>query len=231
MKQKLLQSSGLLFLFLLLSLSQQVFAEEPESPTREEVITTVKNAYNAQISLTEKARSMDEIKSILSKYFEAELIESYINENVQPLGSKFIVYGTDFPVYTIPFFTYTQSTKVRMEKGMLIVYEYFPATTEGPVVYDDHYEVMKFEYSNDGWKINSIDMDASNPEVYQEQQNVNKLPYSEQNHSDISVKEEDLQIIKDVQTRFILGSSSSFIKQSLSTQSFGTIFFKTNLFY
>src|SRR5687768_4336187 len=111
LRHNLLRCSLLLFI-VIFSLSQQALAEELEGSSREAVLTQIKDAFNAQISLTEKARSHEEIKQMLSTYFEDKLIEKYMKENVHVLDDQFIVYGTDFPMYTIPFFTYDESTRV-----------------------------------------------------------------------------------------------------------------------
>jgi hypothetical protein len=149
--------------------SQQTFAKELEGSSRKEALTYLQNAFHAQISLTEKIRSKEEIKQILSTYFEDELIDKYINENVHPLDGQFIVYGTDFPSYTIPFFTYDVKTKVIEQGDERIIYEFFPASKEGPVGYDDHYEVVKMRKISEGWKIYSIEYETNEPELIEEQ--------------------------------------------------------------
>jgi hypothetical protein len=149
--------------------SQQTLAEKLEGSSRDEVLTNLQNAFDAQISLTEKIRSKEEIKKILSTYFEDELIEKYINENVSPQDGQFIVYGTDFPIYTIPFFTYGVKTKVVEQGDERIIYEFFPASTEGPVGYDDHYEVVKMHKANEGWKIYSIENETNEPVLIEDQ--------------------------------------------------------------
>ncbi|MGM0873405.1 MAG: DUF3993 domain-containing protein [Bacillota bacterium] len=173
MRQKLLHFSLLLFIAIF-SFSQQALAEELEGSSREEVLTYLQNAFHAQISLTEKPRSQDEIKQILSTYFENELIEKYVEANVHPLDNQFIVYGTDFPMYTIPFFTYDERTKVLEQANERMIFEFFPATTDGPVGYDDHYEVVKMYKTNEGWKIYSIENESKQPEMIGEQTTLNE---------------------------------------------------------
>ncbi|OAS86635.1 MULTISPECIES: DUF3993 domain-containing protein [Metabacillus] len=161
--------------------SQQTLAEKLEGSSRDEVLIYLQNAFDAQISLTEKIRSKQEIEQILSTYFEDELIEKYINENVHPLDGQFIVYGTDFPIYTIPFFTYGVKTKVIEQGDERIIYEFFPASIEGPVGYDDHYEVVKMHKTNEGWKIYSIENETNEPVLIEDQ----KTPIDDKVENDV----------------------------------------------
>lgn len=168
LRHNLLRCSLLLFI-VIFSLSQQALAEELEGSSREAVLTHIKDAFDAQISLTEKARSHEEIKQMLSTYFEDKLIEKYMKENVHELDDQFIVYGTDFPIYTIPFFTYDESTRVLEQANERIIFEFFPASTDGPVGYEDHYEVVKMRNTNKRWIIYSIDNETKQPEMIGEQ--------------------------------------------------------------
>ncbi|MBO1514607.1 DUF3993 domain-containing protein [Metabacillus bambusae] len=168
MRQNRLFCCIILFI-VILPFSQQTLAKELEGSSRDEVLTYLQNAFDAQISLTEKIRSKEEIKQILSTYFEGELIENYINENVHPLEGQFIVYGTDFPIYTIPFFTYDVKTKVIEQGDERIIYEFFPASKDGPVEYDEHYEVVKMHKTNEGWKIYSIENETNEPVMIEDQ--------------------------------------------------------------
>jgi hypothetical protein len=159
----------IILFIVILPFPQQTLANELEGSSRDEVLTYLQNAFDAQTSLTEKIRSKKEIKQILSSYFEGELIEKYINENVHPLDGQFIVYGTDFPIYTIPFFTYDVKTKVIGQGDERIIYEFFPASKEGPVGYDDHYEVVKMHKTYEGWKIYSIENETNEPVMQEDQ--------------------------------------------------------------
>lgn len=155
----------LLFVIVTFSFAQQAFAEELEGTSREEVLTHIQEAFNTQVSLTEKTRSLEEIKQLLSLYFDDELIDMYIDENVQKEDGKYIVYGTDFPMHTIPFFSYNENTKVHEQANERIIYEFFPASTDGPVQYEDHYEVIKLRKERDGWKVYAINTNAKKPEI------------------------------------------------------------------
>ena len=159
----MIRKSLLLSLFLCmvsLLFSLQAIADELEESSREEVLKFIQNAFDSQVSLTETARSKEEMKRILSTYFERDFIEEYMKENVHALDDQFIVYGTDFPMYTVPFFSYDENTKVFEHARERIVSEFFPASSEGPVAYGDHYEVVKIHNTPKGWKIYSIENDV-----------------------------------------------------------------------
>lgn len=137
-------------------LSQSVYAAEFETNNREKVLSHLKTAFDAQTSLSEKPRERDEMVSILSTHFDSKLINQYLVENTSEEAGKFIVYGTDFPVHVIPFFNYDENTKIIDGKEQIIVYEYFTASSDGPVSYDDHYEWVKLKNTQHGLKIMEI---------------------------------------------------------------------------
>ncbi|MBZ5748840.1 DUF3993 domain-containing protein [Metabacillus rhizolycopersici] len=167
----MVRKSLLISLFLCITsllFSMQAFADELEGSSRETVLRHIQNAFDSQVSLTETARSKEEIKRILSTYFENDFIEKYMKENVHALDDQFIVYGTDFPMYTIPFFTYDENTKVFEHGSERIVSEFFPASSEGPVTYSDHYEVVKMHNTSKGWKIYSIENEVKHQDFVRE---------------------------------------------------------------
>jgi Protein of unknown function (DUF3993) len=201
----------LLLLIITFSFSQQAFAEELEGTSRKEVLTHVQNAFKAQVSLTEKTRTLEEIKQILSIYFEDDLIELYVESNVHKEGGKYIVYGTDFPMYTIPFFSYDENTKVYERDDERIIYEFFPASTDAPVVYDDHYEMIKMRKSKDGWKIYSIRNDLKQLEINEEQAIVEVQVNNQDEKQAIGLKKNDSFDMN--QLKSIQSLDSTFIKQ------------------
>ncbi|WP_197089521.1 DUF3993 domain-containing protein [Bacillus sp. SA1-12] len=156
---------SLLLLITIFSFSHEAAAKELKSNSKAEILNHIQDAFQAQTSLTEKPRSLHEIKQILSTHFEHKLIKKYMDENVHPIKDQFIVYGTDFPVYTIPFFSYDENTKVIEEGNQRIIFEFFQAASDGPVEYEDHYEFVKMHKTNKGWKIYSIDSQTQKPEI------------------------------------------------------------------
>ncbi|WP_226666035.1 DUF3993 domain-containing protein [Metabacillus litoralis] len=156
----------LLFFILFFSLSQQVHAKEVDKGFREEILTLVQEAFQSQISLTEEPRTKENIKKILEQSFEEPFISKYFNENVQRLDdTQYIVYGTDFPINTIPFFQYNQDTIVKQEANKAVVYEYFEANNEGPVSFDAYYGVVYLQSNDKGWKINEIVSEKRKPVI------------------------------------------------------------------
>jgi hypothetical protein len=173
----MVRKSLLISLFLYITsllFSMQAIADELEGSSRKTVLKHIQNAFDSQVSLTETARSKEEIKRILSTYFENDFIEKYMKENVHALDDQFIVYGTDFPMYTIPFFTYDENTKTFEHKSERIVFEFFPASSEGPVAYNAHYEVVKMRNTPAGWKIYSIENEVKQEDFIRGKKDINR---------------------------------------------------------
>ena len=167
----MIRKSLLISLFLCITsllFFMQAIADELEGTSRKTVLRHIQNAFDSQVSLTETARSKEEIKRILSTYFENDFIEKYMKENVHALDDQFIVYGTDFPMHTIPFFTYDENTKTFEHESERIVFEFFPASSEGPVAYNAHYEVVKMRNTPTGWKIYSIENEVKQEDFLRE---------------------------------------------------------------
>lgn len=141
----------------------QVSAMSEEELAKKDAIQLAKDAFAAQVSLTEKERSLSEIQSILSSYFTAEFIEQYTEEVVVKGETQYIVYGTDAPALTIPFFEYSESFEFGRKDGKKILYQFFPEVKEGPVSYPDHYEGVIFGKDPDGWKVEDIYFSTEEP--------------------------------------------------------------------
>ncbi|MCC3645493.1 DUF3993 domain-containing protein [Cytobacillus oceanisediminis] len=107
---------------------------------KEEVYEFLQNAFQAQVELSGEERSMNEVDELLEPYFSEEAKNQFLKENLVLENGKYFTLGGDAAAYYIPFFTYSDNTKVVEEKGKVYVYEYFPENHEGPVGYDSHYE-------------------------------------------------------------------------------------------
>jgi len=141
-----------------------VFAEQTSSAmTEEKAITFLQEAYNVQVSLTEKEREIEEIDQMLSSFFTTEFRDKFINENVVKVEEGYIVYATDFPINVIPFYQYDLPFKFYTNDEKILIYQFFPASTEGPVSYDDHYEAVYFVREEGKWKINNIEFSFEEP--------------------------------------------------------------------
>lgn len=120
---------------------------------REDVFAFLGKAFDSQVSLSEKARPMEEIEMILDPYFTGEYKSRFIDENVVGQENEYLTYGTDFAPYYIPFYAFSEKTKVVEMGNEIYVVEFFPGNAEGPVSYDDHYEGLKLVKTEGSWKV------------------------------------------------------------------------------
>lgn len=107
---------------------------------KEDVYEFLQNAFQAQVELSGEERSMNEVDELLEPYFSEEAKDQFLKENLVSENGKYFTLGGDAAAYYIPFFTYSDNTKVVEEKGKVYVYEYFQENHERPVGYDSHYE-------------------------------------------------------------------------------------------
>ncbi|CAM3760579.1 DUF3993 domain-containing protein [Mesobacillus thioparans] len=142
----------LLFGFLVLLLPANAYAQS-DLQGRDEIFEFLGEAFESQVSLSESGRTMEEIDSILNPYFTDAYKSNFIEENVVGQENEFQTYGTDFAPYYIPFYAFSEKTKVVEMESEIYVVEFFPATTEGPVGYEDHYEGLKLVKEKEGWKV------------------------------------------------------------------------------
>lgn len=149
----------LLVLTFVLALESFAFAEETESFDNMMVERT-KEAADVQLSLSDRGYTYNEVKEKLSAYFTDQFINYFIMINMaKESDNLYYVMGTDFPIDYIPFFGYEGNTRVikDINLGRAAVYEFFPASTDGPVGYDDHYEAVIYTLENGVWKVKEID--------------------------------------------------------------------------
>ena len=116
----------------------------------------LQDAFQVQVSLSEKTRTKEEIKDLLTPYFTEDYQKLFWVENVFEEEGKFVTYGSDFALYYIPFFQYSDKTKMIISKEIIYVFEFFPANNDGPVGYEDHYEGILLKKENGGWKIDEF---------------------------------------------------------------------------
>lgn len=148
---KRLQLLFLFLSFLLFLVPSNTYAKS-SGDGREEVFAFLEKAFNSQVSLSEKGRTMEEIEEVLDPYFTESYKSRFIAENVVGQENEYQTYGTDFAPYFIPFYAFSDKTKmVEMENEVFIV-EYFPSNAEGPESYEDHYEGLRL-VNQDGWKV------------------------------------------------------------------------------
>lgn len=128
-------------------------ASENELGTKDEVMQFLKQAFNRQVSLSEKVRSMEEIEELLNPFFSQEYLQKFLDANLYEEDGKYCTYGTDFGQYFIPYLRFSEQTKVVIESNQIYVFEHFEKNHEGPVGYDEHDEGILLEKINGDWKI------------------------------------------------------------------------------
>ncbi|MFS0823789.1 DUF3993 domain-containing protein [Bacillus sp. 1P02SD] len=135
--------------------------------SKEQVFTLLQEAFQAQSSLTLEFRTYDEVEQILAPYFHEDYAATFLEENLIKEEEGYIVYGSDFAIYFVPFYSYTDETKILFdqEKNKMYVYELFKAPDSGPVSYKDHYEVITLEKMNSNWVITELAMEDEPPSV------------------------------------------------------------------
>ncbi|WP_248561138.1 DUF3993 domain-containing protein [Niallia sp. NCCP-28] len=124
--------------------------------SKEEVMQFLKNAFYAQTSLTEKKRSLQEIHAILAPYFTDEYEKLFLQKNLVGHSNQYQTYGSDFSPYYIPFFDFSDKTKVVFEGKVIYVYELFEQEEGNPTAYERHYEGLLLRKGKDGWKVSTI---------------------------------------------------------------------------
>lgn len=127
-----------------------------DSVSKEDVFLLLKKAFYAQVSLSEKKRTMEEIINQLSPYFDDKIMAVFLEENLVYMDGKYITFGTDFPIYYVPYFSYSAKTKIHMKGDQMYVYEFFPKSEGGPVSYEAHYEGVLLLNKAGKWKITNI---------------------------------------------------------------------------
>jgi hypothetical protein len=128
-------------------------ASEDQLDNREKVFQFLELAFHSQISLSEKERTMEEIEALLDPYFTEHYQQEFLKLNLHKEGGKYLTYGTDFGQLYIPFFAFSEHTKMVFEKGKIYVFEYFPKSHQGPVGYESHYEGLLIDKIEKQWKI------------------------------------------------------------------------------
>lgn len=128
-------------------------ASEDQLDNREKVFQFLEMAFQAQIALSEKDRTMEEIEAVLNPFFSKQYQQRFLDVNLHEEKGKFFTYGTDFGELYIPFFAFSENTKIVIEKEKIYVFEYFPKNNQGPVGYEAHYEGLLIDKIEKQWKI------------------------------------------------------------------------------
>jgi len=143
---------------LILTFGNIVSAEKADN-FNDQMIEKTKEAANVQLSLSERGYTYSEVIEALTPYFTDQFIDAFISVNMMKEDDGlYYIMGTDFPIYYIPFYQYAGETIVEMSDDytQVVVYEFFSATSDGPIGYDDHYEAILYKLENDEWKVDEI---------------------------------------------------------------------------
>ncbi|WP_445488534.1 DUF3993 domain-containing protein [Niallia sp. 03133] len=124
--------------------------------TREDVMSFLEDAFYAQVSLSEKKRSLHDVHRVLNPFFTKEYQVLFLKENLIKENNKYFTFGSDFAAYSIPYFQFSEHTQVNVGKDKVYVYEHFNASKDGPVAYDSHYEGILIEKINSKWKVSKL---------------------------------------------------------------------------
>ncbi|QQZ08114.1 DUF3993 domain-containing protein [Heyndrickxia vini] len=116
----------------------------------------VKRAFDAQVQLSEKERSLKDIKELMEPYFTRKFIPLFLKENLVKTDHGYQTFGTDFPLYYIPFFTYDENTIVVKDRNCFYVVESINHRQEGPVQYEKDYKGVRLIRENGKWKIDEV---------------------------------------------------------------------------
>ncbi|WP_159439906.1 DUF3993 domain-containing protein [Bacillus sinesaloumensis] len=144
-----------------------VYASSDNPLSREQVFTLLQEGFQAQTSLTYEFRTFDEVVKILNPYFHEGYSKKFLEENLIQEDEGYIVYGSDFALYFIPFYSYSDKTQILFDQdeNKIYVYEFFETPESGPVSYQDHYEIVTIENIKSNWLITDLSMEDEAPTV------------------------------------------------------------------
>ncbi|GIN83890.1 hypothetical protein J6TS2_02760 [Heyndrickxia sporothermodurans] len=145
---------GLLMLSLLCGQAQQVYASDAAI-----IKPIVKRAFDSQVQLSERERTLKQIREILNPYFTKRFIPKFLKENLVKTDNGYQTFGTDFPIYYIPFFLYDENTKVILMKNEAYVIEEIIHIQSGPTSNNKNYKGVKLIKRNGTWKVDEVLID------------------------------------------------------------------------
>lgn len=155
--------TGMLALCLFIGMNQNVIAREKSVDYKQ----LVKDAFHTQVTLSEKERSLKEIKEMLNIHFTKDFIALFLKENLVKTEQGYQTFGSDFPLYYIPFFSYNIKTVIKKVGKKIYVYENMADKNDGPVVYKNDYQGVRLTSVHGSWKIDEILYDVPQNIIHQ----------------------------------------------------------------
>lgn len=144
--------STVLIVGVLFGLKSHVMAEGKSADYKQ----FVKDAFHTQVALSEKERSLNEIKDMLNTYFTKDFTSLFLKENLVKTDKGYQTFGSDFPLYYIPFFSYDDQTKVKKLGNRVYIFENMAKKDTGPVFYKSDYQGVRLKKVKGVWKIDEI---------------------------------------------------------------------------
>lgn len=166
---------ALIFFVFSLTMPSKVLANDE---LREEIFQVLQEGFRAQVSLSEEKRDLAEVYETLAPYFTKQTASDFLEENLYEKNGKYFTLGSDFALYYIPFFTYSEETKIKTGEDSLFVYEFFPEISEGIVTYKSHYQGILLVREQEKWKISEFYYNVD-PENLLEMQFLKNTPKEE----------------------------------------------------
>lgn len=124
--------------------------------TKENALAFVKEAFQTQVSLSEKPQSKNQIEEKLSKYLTQSLTSSFMSENVYEVDGGYITFGSDFASHYVPYFHYDDTTRAQYIDGKWYVWEERTEEEEGSVSSTNGIEAVVLSEEEGTWKVSSI---------------------------------------------------------------------------
>ncbi|KSU62338.1 hypothetical protein AS034_09445 [[Bacillus] enclensis] len=134
----------------------QVKQTQASTFTDKQAMAMVKEAFQTQVSLSEKPQPMEDIEKQLNESFTEELTSSFIEDNVVMAEGGYMTFGSDFAPHYIPFFSYDKSTNVDYKNGKWYIWEERTGEDEGPVSTASGVEAVVLTKEKGNWKVASI---------------------------------------------------------------------------
>ncbi|WP_409253527.1 DUF3993 domain-containing protein [Bacillus sp. SCS-153A] len=133
-----------------------IIIEPATALDKDSIVERVQSAFDKQVSLSEKPRTMKEIHAILDTHFTEDFKGKFLMENlIETKEGFFQTFGSDFAAYYIPNFSYSDKTKAVKKGDTVYLFEYI-TYEEGPVYFEDGYQGVKLAEENGVLKVEDI---------------------------------------------------------------------------